>query len=92
MKSEEILQKIIESNGVVLQTVVAIEEMSELTKELTKVIRGADNHDAIVEEMADVMIMLEQVKMMFRVEWDELDHMMNVKLKRMEERMKNESL
>ena len=47
-----------------LQTLVCIEEMSELTKELCKHARGADNVDAIAEEIADVEIMLAQMKIL----------------------------
>lgn len=44
---------------------LAIEEMSELTKELVKRVRGRDNMAAISEEIADVEIMLEQLKILF---------------------------
>ena len=45
------------------QLVMAMEEMSELTREILKnVNRGKDNVAAIVEETADVEIMLEQLK------------------------------
>lgn len=36
------------------QLVMAMEEMSELTKELSKNLRGADNAKALAEEIADV--------------------------------------
>ena len=45
---------------------MAMEEMSELTKELSKNLRGADNAKALAEEIADVEIMLEQLKVIFR--------------------------
>lgn len=52
------------------QLVMAMEEMSELTSELTKELsknlRGADNAKALAEEIADVEIMLEQLKVIFR--------------------------
>ena len=48
------------------QLVMAMEEMSELTKELSKNLRGANNVDALAEEIADVEIMLEQLKVIFR--------------------------
>ena len=47
------------------QLVMAMEEMSELTKELSKSLRGADNAEALAEEMADVEIMLEQLKTIY---------------------------
>lgn len=47
------------------QVNVAIEEMSELTKELCKLNRGRDNRDHILEEIADVYIMLHQLTLIF---------------------------
>ena len=42
-----------------------IEEMAELSKELLKERRGSVNHSAILEEMADVEISLDQMKMIY---------------------------
>lgn len=47
------------------QVNVAIEEMSELTKELCKLNRGHNNTDHILEEIADVFIMLYQLVLIF---------------------------
>lgn len=47
------------------QLVMAMEEMSELTKELSKNIRGEKNVSAISEEIADVEIMMEQLKVIY---------------------------
>ena len=45
------------------QMLQVIEEMSELTKEILKnVARGKDNINKLIEETADVEIMLEQLK------------------------------
>jgi hypothetical protein len=60
-----IYDRIIANNGYVLQKIVAIEELSELQKELTKDLRGNANDEHIAEEMADVEIMLEQLKIMY---------------------------
>ena len=65
MKREEILKSAIERYGNTSQLIVAMEEMAELTKELSKFLRGAHNEDAIAEEIADVRIMLEQLEIMF---------------------------
>ena len=54
----EIMRSAIRKNGKVMQTVVAIEEMSELQKELSKFIRGKGNRDNLIEEVADVLIMI----------------------------------
>ena len=44
------------------QIVVAMEECAELTKELSKHLRGKENLINISEEIADVEIMLDQLK------------------------------
>lgn len=50
------------------QLIVAIEELSELQKEITKALRGKKNEEAIIEEMADVSIMLEQLFWIFKIQ------------------------
>ncbi len=49
------------------QIVVAIEELSELQKELCKSLRGKTNIHNILEEIADVLIMIEQMKLYFNL-------------------------
>ena len=51
--------------GSVSQFFMAMEEMAELMKELSKNVRGQRNVSAISEELADVEIMLEQLKVIF---------------------------
>ncbi len=54
----ELLKRAINKYGEGNQIVVAIEEMSELQKELCKTLRGEDNYPHVVEELADVYIIL----------------------------------
>ena len=60
-----VLRQAIETYGAEAQLNVAIEEFSELIKEICKHKRYMDNTNAIIEEMADCYIMLEQMKMIF---------------------------
>lgn len=60
-----ICQAALETFGKELQVTMAIEEMSELTKELCKNGRGQENTTHIAEEIADVEIMLQQMVMLF---------------------------
>ena len=69
------------------QSVIAIEEMSELTKELSKAIRGNNNHAAIVEETADVMIVLMEIRAMYKIKDMELQKVINAKLDRLRKRI-----
>lgn len=68
------------------QLIMAMEEMSELTKELSKNMRGAMNVRAISEEIADVEIMLEQLKIIF-ANRAEVDRQKSEKLKRLSDRL-----
>lgn len=61
-------KKTIEEFGRDIQIVIAIEEMSELTKELTKMIRGYNRRDKLIEEIGDVKIMLETIEVIFDCE------------------------
>ncbi|AOY78414.1 hypothetical protein BJL90_15980 [Clostridium formicaceticum] len=47
---------------------MVFEEMSELQKELCKALRGNKVTGNIAEEIADVEIMLEQMKLLFGIE------------------------
>lgn len=63
-----ILEAAIDAWGPEMQIIVAIEEMSELTKALTKYIRADDAATIVTnirEEMADVGIMLNQLSLIF---------------------------
>lgn len=66
---------------------MVFEEMSELQKELCKALRGSINQDNIAEEIADVEIMLEQMKLLFEVE-SQVDKFKEYKLERLEERLR----
>ena len=65
---------------------MAIEEMSELAKELCKRCRGRDNVEAIAEEIADVEIMLQQMVMMFDCA-GQVETFRRYKLERLAERL-----
>lgn len=63
-KQKLILQKLIDHYGKVSQETKCIEEMSELTKELCKDLLGGGDEQHIIEEIADVLITVNQVMMM----------------------------
>ena len=49
------------------QLIVALEELSEVQKEICKALRGQRNSMHLAEEVADATIMLEQVRQMFNI-------------------------
>lgn len=83
------LEQAIEHYGPDMQINVAIEELSELIKELCKFKRGQGNQVNLAEEMADVKIILKELEIIFNNSelvsvWQE------VKIDRLQERIKKE--
>lgn len=74
------------------QMIVAIEELSELQKELTKALRNKIDRVAILEEYVDVMIMLEQIKILYELNDKDINLMKKMKLDRLRERLENNNL
>lgn len=67
MEKAQIYKELIKKHGKEKQIIVAIEEMSELTKECCKFFRGKENKNNLIEEITDVEIMIEQLKIIFNV-------------------------
>lgn len=88
MEKKELYEKAFKKWGD-LQIVVAIEEMAELQKELTKALRGKPNRGNIAEEIADNEIMLEEMRQYFGLGLS-VDVVKKHKLERLEERLKDE--
>ena len=61
------LSEAIEDYGIHSQFVIAMEEMAELTQALSKRLRGAQNVENIAEEIADVEIMIAQIKLALQI-------------------------
>ena len=87
--TEIIYRKAFDRFGKVNQITVAIEELSELQKELCKVLRGNMNIENVVEEIADVEIMIEQLRIMFNADRD-IDKVKAQKIDRLKCRMLEE--
>ena len=84
-KDEEIVicNKAINTYGNASQKVKAIEEMGELIQAISKSL--LDNKNNVEEEIADVEIMLTQLKIMYNL--NDIDNWRNYKLKRLKERV-----
>ena len=68
MRSENYLQTLhraIMHYGEDLQQIVAMEEMAELTQQISKMLRGKGDLGHLAEEIADVQIMLDQLVMIY---------------------------
>ena len=70
-----------------IQIVVALEELSEVQKELCKALRGKVNTFNLAEEVADATIMLEQLRQMFNIN-EQVCGYMDEKVLRLQQRIK----
>ena len=87
---KETYKKAIEKNGNDKQLYVAIEEKSEQKKQISNNKLAQNNHQKIVEEIADVEIMLQQLKMICDVKCSELEGAKYQKTERLAERLNSE--
>ncbi len=76
----------IDTFGANYQLVVALEEMSEVQKEICKALRGEIHPAHLAEEVADATIMLEQVQQIFLIH-NAVGHMMDSKIRRLRGRI-----
>ncbi len=96
MTSKEILQKAINTYRVENQMIKTVEELSELSQALCKILTSKftdDNSEIfenIFEEIADVEIMLEQCKIMFQCD-KEVNKWKQEKIERLERRLEGEN-
>ena len=82
-------KKAIKTYGEKAQKLMAIEEMSELTKEICKDFRGKLNREHLIEEMADVTITIDQLMMMYGISGNEIEQMRERKIDRLKERLED---
>ena len=86
------LLTIISYYGEQFQIDKAIEEMSELTQALIKARQGPDNltEENVLEEIADVWVMTEQLKLIFKGQ-EVVEEYIDYKISRQMQRIMNES-
>ncbi len=84
---KKLLKKAIDVWGKHAQLLTLLEEMSELQKEILKNInRGKENLNELIDETADVEIMLEQLKYIFDIE-QAVEERIPVKLEKVRRRL-----
>lgn len=85
-----VLEKAIEKWGKEAQTIVAMEECAELIKECSKMLRGQGNIDHLIEEIADVMICITGLEVMYNIDNGDVLTEIVYKLERLEKRLEND--
>lgn len=85
--NKEIVAESIAHYGTVQQSIVCMEECSELIQAISKEMRGHTNKDHLAEEMADVLICIEMAAQIYGIDADVLALWIEKKQKRIKERM-----
>lgn len=92
MDRKKILERAIDTYGMHTQVDMCLEEMAELSKALLKMRRSggdiADKLDNIREEIADVQIMIDQMRIIYGA--DQVYRIERAKLDRLEQRLARE--
>ncbi|NCC70998.1 hypothetical protein EOM09_05430 [bacterium] len=70
---KDILKKAVDTWGEDAQIMAAIQEMAELIKELTDIRRNRTDENKLASEIADVQIMLEQLKYIFSKKYENFE-------------------
>lgn len=84
----DILTRNYQDYGVERELVIIMEELSELIQQVSKTYRHEEDPMHLLEEVADVYICLEQLRMVANITPDALDAAMLVKLNRIKERLR----
>lgn len=95
MNDKDIMNKAIDTYGETNQTYMLMEECAELIQAISKYNRNCENSKNVIEEIADVEIMIEQVKMILERNGynycrEEIEQTKRWKLDRLERRLNNE--
>ena len=85
-----ILEENIKEHGVVLETVIAMEECAELIQAISKVKRYGfvgEYRDNLIEEIADVSIVIREIMMIFGHSVGDINEVIDSKIQRINSRL-----
>ena len=67
--------------------VVAMEELAELSQEISKTLRGKYNEIGMIEEIADALVGIDYIKELLGISQADIDKAVKVKIKRLRKHM-----
>lgn len=67
----ELQAEVVNKYGKEIQSTICMEECAELIQAISKMKRGKDNRDNLIEEMADVLIAFSQLRYIYGITDDE---------------------
>ena len=85
------LVKALEKFGSISELIITVEELSELQKEVTKQLRNEGKMENLVEEMADVYIVMEYIKLIFAINDEDIKTEIAFKIDRLMSRLGEEN-
>jgi len=91
VEEKKIYEQAIAVFGETLQQVVAMEELSELIKEISKSLRGESNRLSLITEVTDVLITLEQLKIIYKITEKDIEDEKKFKLCRLNNKIHNDT-
>lgn len=90
MIDNETIKKAVDYYGKEKQSIVCMEECSELIQAVSKELRGKTDREHLAEEIADVLISIETLKQIYSVSQSTISDWINFKQARVLERIKGE--
>lgn len=89
-EQERILRQNVQRNNTTEELVVIMEELAELSQQISKKIRGKEDKMHLLEEIADVYICLEELKILEHFTDEEIQIAKSVKLNRLRDALGNQ--
>ena len=90
---KDLYERNIRYHGTQQETTIAMEECSELIQAISKCKRYGgfiDNHrDNLIEEIADVLIVINELQLIYDISDNDIENIKNTKMDRMDFRIKN---
>ena len=89
---KDLYERNIQYHGIEQETTIAMEECSELIKAISKCKRYGfvDKHrDNLIEEIADVLIVINELQLIYDISNDDIENIKKYKIDRMDYRIKN---
>lgn len=83
---------LLDSKSILENKVRIVEELGELSHEILKDTRGKLNRENLLEEFADVIIELHMLKEIYQISENEIDKVVNDKMKKDLNRLKNKEV
>lgn len=77
------LERIIAHYGTLNQRLKAVEELNELSEVIAKDLTKEVPRERIIEEIADVVVMVDELQIIYNVQLEELNNMIDYKIERM---------